>query len=276
MITKLFDSHCHFDFPAFDSDRFAVWQQALNRGVSGLFIPGVHRAQWGRAATTVQQLRELGEGEFLYGAGLHPWWVLEWLESVEACTLHDSLRQLSDQVRKAASSHYCCAIGEVGLDTMLPSHKAVDIDIQRAVVVTHLQIAHELSFPVILHCRKAHNELIQLLDEYPLKACGILHGFTGSAELAMEYWRRGFCIGVGGSITYPRANKTRAAIKSLPNEALVLETDAPDMPLCGKQGERNSPEYLPLVAAALAELRNQPIEMVADYCYQNTCRVFAV
>ena len=150
------------------------------------------------------------------------------------------------------------------------------LETQLIIVEEHIKVANKLGLPLILHCRKAHNALIQLLDKTPVLAGGILHGFTGSAQLAMEYWKRGLCIGVGGSITYPRANKTREAIKALPKEALVLETDAPDMPLSGRQGERNSPEFLPLIAKALAELRNEPIEVVAAYCYANTRRIFAL
>ena len=274
-MANLFDSHCHLDFPAFAADRTVVWQRASTKGISGLFIPGVEINQWHIAADVVAELRGLNQEPIFYGVGLHPWWFAEWLNAKSA-SLDSSLSEFSLQLQNAAQAEACRAIGETGLDLALPRDKTVALDTQLVIVKQHLNAANRLGLPLILHCRKAHNALLQLLDKTPVLAGGILHGFTGSAQLAVEYWRRGFCIGVGGSITYPRANKTREAIKALPNEALVLETDAPDMPLCGRQGERNSPEYLPLVAVALAELRNQPIEEVADYCYQNTCRVFAV
>ncbi|BCD98429.1 TatD family hydrolase [Marinagarivorans cellulosilyticus] len=274
-LNTFFDSHCHFDFSVFDTDRHEVWQNTISNGVKSIFIPGVNVDQWRKAANIVSKLQAQNSTQGFYGVGLHPWWFAEWLNAKSA-SLDSSLSEFSLQLQNAAQAEACRAIGETGLDLALPRDKTVALDTQLVIVKQHLNAANRLGLPLILHCRKAHNALLQLLDKAPVLAGGILHSFTGSAQLAVEYWRRGFCIGVGGSITYPRANKTREAIKALPNEALVLETDAPDMPLCGRQGERNSPEYLPLVAVALAELRNQPIEEVADYCYQNTCRVFAV
>ena len=274
-LNTFFDSHCHFDFSVFDADRQEVWQNTISNGVKSIFIPGVNVDQWRKAANIVSKLQAQNSTQGFYGVGLHPWWFAEWLNAKSA-SLDSSLSEFSLELQNAAQAEACRAIGETGLDLALPRDKTVALETQLVIVKQHLNVANKLGLPIILHCRKAHNALLQLLDKTPVLAGGILHGFTGSAQLAVEYWRRGFCIGVGGSITYPRANKTREAIKALPNEALVLETDAPDMPLCGWQGERNSPEYLPLVAVALAELRNQPIEEVADYCYQNTCRVFAV
>ena len=272
---KFFDSHCHFDFPAFDGDRAAVWRRASAKGVSGLFIPGVNVDQWQRAAEVACALRALNEGSIFYGVGLHPWWFDEWL-GAKSTALGVRLLEFKQQLHVAAQAQACCAIGETGLDLALPHNKTVALEVQLMIVVEHITVANDLGLPIILHCRKAHNELIKLLDKYPPQAGGVLHGFTGSAQLAMEYWRRGLCIGVGGSITYPRANKTCDAIKSLPREALVLETDAPDMPLSGRQGERNSPEYLPIIALALAALRNESVDDVAAYCYTNTRRVFAL
>ena len=91
---------------------------------------------------------------------------------------------------------------------------------------------------------------------------GVIHGFSGSEQQALEWIRLGFYIGVGGTITYPRAQKTRTTVARLPLEWVVLETDAPDMPLSGYQGQANSPLQLPLVAQALAQLRQQPLEFI--------------
>jgi len=104
----------------------------------------------------------------------------------------------------------------------------------------------------------------------------VIHGFTGSQQLAAEYWRMGFCLGIGGSITYSRASKTREAIRSMPVESLLLETDAPDMPLSGYQGENNSPLKLPLIAHALAELTGVSIEEVARVTTQNSRHLFGL
>ncbi|HWV15633.1 MAG TPA: TatD family hydrolase [Cellvibrio sp.] len=255
-----FDSHCHFDFPAFAEDRDTVWQACLAHGVKGLVIPGVEPGQWPLAA----QLCEKNESMF-YGAGIHPWWIERLPHIQEKGFIEDSLRQqLAD--RK------CVAIGECGLDAMI----ATPLSDQLSVFHCHLQLASQLRLPLIIHCRKAHNELLQQLKKFSLSATGVVHAFSGSSELAGSYWAMGFCLGIGGTITYARAEKTRAAVKHLPIEAIVLETDAPDMPLQGQQGQRNSPVNIPFIAQALAEIRGESVEYIARQTSANARRLFAL
>ena len=103
-----------------------------------------------------------------------------------------------------------------------------------------------------------------------------MHGFTGSLQMAQSYWRLGYRLGVGGSVTYDRARKTRLAVSQLPEEALLLETDAPDMPICGRQGKRNSPEWITEIAAAVAELRGLPLSEVAAITRHNFSQLYGV
>jgi TatD DNase family protein len=290
---EVFDSHCHFDSEAFDSDRTDLWQQAITAGVKHLLIPGIHPEQWAKARATATQL----DGCF-YAAGLHPWWFAKWLQpllteklqkedhkqkttdsSVFKVEFQTCLQELQEQLHAQAQDNKCLAIGETGLD-ILPGKKSrdateqIDLELQIKIVNTHINAANNCQKPIILHCRKAHNALVECLKNIPVIRGGVLHGFTGSVQLAQHYIDCGLKIGVGGSITYARANKTRQAIKALPKEALVLETDAPDMPLSGKQGQRNSPEYLPLIAKALAELRGETLAEVADYTNANCAELF--
>jgi TatD DNase family protein len=138
----------------------------------------------------------------------------------------------------------------------------------------HLQVARELSMPIIIHCRKAHNEMMKSLSGQNIKSGGVIHAFSGSIDLAKQYWALGFYLGVGGTITYERANKTRETVKQLPIEAMVLETDAPDMPLSGKQGQRNSPENIPEVARTLANIRGDSLQYIAQQTTENTKKLF--
>ncbi|WP_053979563.1 TatD family hydrolase [Marinagarivorans algicola] len=272
-MNHFFDSHCHFDFDHFDKDRSAVWQQAQALGLQGVLIPGVTPSQWPQAQLLSQQLQG-----GLYAIGLHPWWLNAYLSQSECdkndWAINDWAAHLVQCMAPFAKDQHCKAIGETGLDACMPPSKQVSLDKQQAMVSAHLRCANHFKMPVILHCRKAHNELLACLDQVKPVAGGVLHGFTGSTQLAQNYWRRGLRIGVGGSITYPRANKTRQAIQALPDEALVLETDAPDMPLSGKQGQRNSPEYVPQIAQALAALRGQALDCVAQYTLYNSRKLF--
>lgn len=242
MSGPLIDSHCHFDFDVFDADRDAVWARCRAAGLEGLLIPGTDPAQWRRAAG----LCENRPGWF-FAAGIHPWWPQtasgDWREAWA----------------RALSHPRCRAVGECGLDKLVE----YPLDAQIPLLETHLAEAAERDLPVILHCVKAHNELIRCLKRHRLPRGGVVHAFSGSAEQAHTYWSMGFRLGVGGVITYERARKTRRAVAEVPAEALVLETDAPDMPLAGRQGERNSPEYLPEIARELAALRGCPVEQIA-------------
>jgi TatD DNase family protein len=138
----------------------------------------------------------------------------------------------------------------------------------------HLQIAQETALPLIIHCHKAHNELIVDLKNFNFPAGGVIHAFSGSYEIAMTYWQMGFRLGIGGTITYERAHKTRQTVTRVPLEALLLETDAPDMPLNGNQGERNSPVNIVRIAQTLADLRGETLETIASQTTSNSQTLF--
>lgn len=256
---QFFDSHCHFDFAAFDNDRELIWRACNARGIAQLMIPGVAREQWPRAAAIAQQ-----HAHIYFAVGLHPWWLAQ--ENINAQALENIRGDLLQHVFQPK----CLAIGECGLDAAI----ATPLAVQQAVLDIHLQLAQHTSLPLIIHCRKAHSELLQQLKGYHLPAGGVIHAFSGSYELAARYWAMGFRVGVGGTITYARANKTRAAIKKLPLEALLLETDAPDMPLSGRQGERNSPIHIIEIAQMLAELRAEPLAKIATQTTHNSRTLF--
>lgn len=261
-----FDSHCHFDFEAFDSDRDKVWQRCKDAGVNQLLMPGVAPNQWTRAAKVAREYEGL-----CYAVGLHPWWLKD-VFNLDQLNSHQ-LEDMAEKLVSAAQETGCVAIGECGLDLI---HDADSQQAQERVLAMHLDVAQKLELPIVIHSVKAHNPLIRLLKEYPLEHGGVIHAFSGSLEMGQEYWELGFYLGIGGTVTYERAKKTRSAIEQMPLEALLLETDAPDMPLCGHQGERNSPERLPEIAHALAELRSQSVEEIASQTTANSRKLFGL
>lgn len=143
-------------------------------------------------------------------------------------------------------------------------------------MIWHLQLAIEFNKPVILHSVRAHHYLLPILKKYRPQRGGVIHAFSGSYETAKQYWDAGFYLGIGGTISYERAAKTRAAVQQMPLESLVLETDAPDMPLQGTQGQRNSPEKLLEIAHCLAALRAQSVEQIAQQTSANTWKLFGI
>lgn len=259
-----FDSHCHFDFAAFDSNRQAIWQRCHGLGVRQLLVPGVCSEQWNTALQIADQYHEI-----YFAAGIHPWWIEKIIQG-EWNAQH--IENSFDKLKLFLNHKKCVAIGECGLDAVI----ATKLSVQQQFLDVHLQIASELKLPVIIHCRKAHNELILALKKFNLPAGGVIHAFSGSIDLANTYWRLGFYLGIGGAITYERAHKTREAVRQLPIEALLLETDAPDMPLSGYQGQDNTPENLPLIAQVLADIRKEPVNYIAQQTTKNARTLFRI
>jgi TatD DNase family protein len=250
---EIFDTHCHLDVPEFSKDRDEVLDRARTAGVSRLVIPAIAEAGWEHLLDFCN--REKG----LYPAlGLHPIFTEEHRD--EHLTL---LRKRVEQERPVA-------IGEIGLDFFIP-----DPDRERQVELfeAQLAIAEEFAMPVLVHVRKAHDQVLQSLKKFTLPG-GIAHAFNGSMQQAEQYLERGFCFGFGGMLTYERSKKIRKLAAELPLESIVLETDAPDMSPAAHHGERNSPEYLPEVLAALSEVRGESHESLARQTTTNACRLF--
>jgi TatD DNase family protein len=261
---KLIDSHCHLDFQIFENDRAQVWQRCVAKGISQLIIPGVCKPQWQKLALLVD-----GQPHWHAAAGVHPWWVSKNCQEDEECI---NEVQLNSALAEHLQQYRCIAVGECGLDAAI----ATPLEKQITVFKTQLEVASDLQLPLILHVHRAHNEVLKLLKQYPLPRGGVVHAFSGSEQMAMDYWKMGFYLGVGGTITYSRAAKTRKTVTRMPLESLILESDAPDMPLSGRQGQRNSPENLPLIAAELAALRGISLQEIASATRKNTEILFAL
>lgn len=252
---KFTDTHCHLDFSAFEPDREAVLSQAYERGVHRLVIPGVQASQWSALSTFQHQQVALA-----WAAGLHPWFTAGHQD------LH--LTELAQTLREQTP----CAVGEIGLHQT--PHTTHEMPKQISLLEAQLDLARQFDLPVILHQVGAHNELIKALKRAAPVAGGVVHAFSGSAEMATEYGRFGLSVGLGGVITYPRAAKTRRAVSRLPLDSLVLETDGPDMPLCGFQGVRNVPAQIPSVFRSLCRLRTEPPAVLAEALEANATRLF--
>lgn len=253
---KFIDTHCHFDFPPFTGDEKNSIARAAEAGVEKLIVPAVD-------ANGFRHLLRLAEEHpALYIAlGLHPI-VIEQHQEKHLDALEAVLKQRPAKL---------VAIGEIGLDLYRDDPH---FDKQEWLLDTQLKLARDQDLPVILHSRRTHDKLALHLRRHDLPRCGVVHGFAGSLQQAQAFIKLGYCIGVGGTITYERASKTRNTIAQLPLSALLLETDAPDMPLHGYQGQPNRPERARLVWQALCELRDEAPETIAEALYANTQRLF--
>lgn len=239
----LIDTHCHLDAAEFDPDRDRVAAAARAAGVGAQVVPAVERANF----TAVLDCCRRYPGCFP-ALGIHPMYV-------DRAQLSDL-----DVLRAAVAREKPVAIGEIGLDFFVPDY---DLEAQEFYFVEQLKIARDAALPVLLHIRRAQDRILKHLRRIRLRG-GIAHAFNGSRQQAEAFVGLGFKLGFGGAMTYPRATRLRELAATLPLEAIVLETDAPDMAPAWIGRGRNSPEQLPQIARELAALRGISFESVAS------------
>ncbi|HDX8354709.1 TPA: TatD family hydrolase [Aeromonas dhakensis] len=252
---QLIDTHCHLDFPVFDSERAALLAECRQLGVGEYIIPAVGEENWGRVMTLAAEHDGIS-----YALGVHPWYVGGQTPAV--------LTRL--QQRLAERPRGLVAVGECGLD--LRSHVPQEGQIE--MFEAQIELAKEHELPLIVHSVRANDTVAKILRRLRPACGGVIHAFSGSLQQAEAFWQLGFRLGIGGVISFERANKTREAVRDMPLEALLLETDAPDMPLQGQQGAPNTPANLPIIAQLLADLRQQPLAHVASVLHESTLRTF--
>jgi len=249
------DSHCHLDFPCFAEDREALLQNLKKQKISKLIIPATQQKTW----LDIQRLCAAHDNLY-YALGIHP----HFLESFQ----EEDLQLLTHLLKKRDKR--CVAVGEIGLD----KYAQTDLQLQEDVFIKQLQIAKKFKLPIILHVVKQQSRVLAILKAQKFTQGGVYHAFSGSYEVALEFIKLGFKFGIGGVITYPNSTKTRQTISRLPIESLLLETDAPDMPVYQQQQAFNSPLNLLSIFDALSVLRNESKDCLATQIEKNTECIF--
>ena len=236
------DTHCHLDAAEFNADRDAEYARAVESGVTIQVIPAVSRDNFAAVAATCERYPGC-----LPAWGLHPMLI----------DVHQP-EHLAD-LRAQIEARRPVAIGEIGLDLFT---REFDYATQEYFYVEQLKLAQEFDLPVLLHCRRANDEILKHLRKIRVRG-GIAHAFNGSPQQADEFIKLGFKLGFGGAFTWPRANNLRRLAVDLPLESIVLETDSPDIPPVWVGHGRNAPSELPLIAKELATLRGVSLETIA-------------
>lgn len=264
------DTHCHLDAAEFDSDRDAVRAQARAQGVSHCVIPAVHRANWPLVAQLAQRHGDA------YALGIHPLYVPQAHEA--------DLLALDAALNVRQGDPRLVAVGEIGLDFFVPALcEPAMRERQWAFYTAQLKLAQKHRLPVILHVRRSADLMLKGLRQHPVVS-GIAHAFNGSAQQAQHFVDMGFVLGFGGALTYERALQLRRLAAQLSLHALVLETDAPDIPphwlyqtaeqrAQGQTQGRNSPAELPRIAQVLADVRGLAVSELAKASTHNAQRV---
>jgi TatD DNase family protein len=233
----LIDTHCHLDAVEFEADRDAVHAAALAAGIGQIVVPGVAVDGFARLKSVVARYPGCHAAY-----GIHPLYVMAAQESDLAT------------VRHWLESERPVAVGEIGLDGYVPDLDPVR---QTHFFVEQLKLAREFELPVILHVRRSIDPILKQLRRIRVSG-GIAHAFNGSRQQADEFIKLGFKLGFGGAMTYSGSTRIRALAAELPLDAIVLETDAPDIPPAWLDRGRNTPAQLSAIVDVLAQLRNLP------------------
>lgn len=258
-LPAIIDAHCHLDFPEFDTDRQQLLQDARDAGVTDIVIPGTQRRHW-------QRIFQLCQSEAMCHAcyGLHPYW--SHAHSDEDITVLD---QWLDQ-------YEAVALGECGLDfrqRLAPDETARKKQLHQ--FEQQLALARKHALPVVIHAVHSTQAVIEMLQSYP-GIGGMIHSYSGSLEQALILADMGLYISIGNLVTLPNAKKLRQLATQLDINTLLLETDAPDQPGAGRQGERNTPAHVADVLAEIAKLRNMPADELARCTSDNARKLFGL
>ena len=264
MSGPLFDAHCHLDFPVFASDREAVWQRAVANNVTRALIPAVRPDTWN---ATLQCALPHAR---LVALGVHP----QALVKVAPAALDRAIADLASTIN--AHRDRVAAVGECGLDASLDP-AVVSAARQREVFLAQVAVARALDLPLVLHVVRSHALAISLLQSVPLPSKpGMVHSYSGGPDLVRPWTELGFHLSFGGAITRPRARQPLDSARIVPEHRLLVETDAPDQMPTGvdRPDRRGEPGDLPVVVQALATLRGQSVEHLAQVTTTNACALF--
>ena len=256
-MTDWFDSHCHVDEEKFNEDRDTVLARMREHGITRFAVIGSDMETSRHAIAFAKQ----HPGAVAAG-GIHPHEAKGFRE--EDC----------EEIARWWKTGEIRAIGEIGLDYYYDFSPR---DVQKAVCIRQMELAYELGAPVAYHIRDAHGEMLEIMKSMKQKLTGgIIHCFSGSAEMAKEYLKLGYYISFAGPLTFKRAPKLQEAALLVPKDRLLIETDSPYMAPEPVRGRRNEPANVRYVGMKLAELRGETAEEVAAYTTENAMKIYGL
>lgn len=256
MKAMIFDSHAHYDAEQFEEDRHELLSSMEANGIGTIVNSG---ANWDSVTAVVELAQHY---PFMYAAvGLHP----------------DEIGDLNEErfayVKEQCKQEKVVAVGEIGLDYYWDNEPR---EKQKEWFIRQLELARELDLPVIIHSREAAADTLEIMKEHAVGLRGVIHCFSYSKELANEYLKMGFYIGIGGVVTFKNSKKLKEIVREIPLNRILLETDCPYLAPSPYRGKRNSSLYLPYVVQEIAELKGVTCEEVITQTEQNGKELFRI
>lgn len=253
----IFDSHAHYDDAQFDEDRMDVLSHLKDAGVER--VVNISNG-WDDLLKTLELIKEV---PFLYGTvGIHP------------CKISELNEDRMEQMKEFCSRDKIVAVGEIGLDYYWMSDPK---EVQKEWFIRQLRLAKEVNLPVVIHSRDASKDTFDIMkEEHAGTTGGVIHCYSGSLEMAREYVKMGYFLGIGGVVTFKNSKTLKKVAAEIPLEHIVIETDCPYLAPTPHRGKRNSSAYLPLVIAEIARLRDISLEEVERVTYENAKRLYGM
>lgn len=256
MHSKIFETHAHYDDERFDEDREQLLESFALNGIEYVINVSAN-------LKSVESSIALAERyDFMYtSVGVHP------------SDIHELTRDTFLWLQEQAKHKKVVAIGEIGLDYYWDKEKDVQL-LQKKWFIEQIKMANEKKLPLIIHSRDAANDTMQILKEYDARKKGVIHCYSYSPEMAKEYVKLGYYLGIGGVVTFKNAKKLKETVEQIPLDYLLLETDSPYMAPEPNRGKRNSSLYLPYVAEEIAKIKQIEVDEVIEQTKTNAKKLF--
>ena len=256
MKPMIFESHAHYDSEQFNEDRHELLMSMPVRGIGTIINSG---ANWNSVTEVVEMAAKYPH---VYAAvGMHP----------------DEVGDLNEErfefMKSQCQKDKVVAVGEIGLDYYWDNEAH---DVQKKWFIRQLDLARELDLPVIVHSREAAADTLEVMKEHAKGLRGVIHCFSYSKEMAQEYVKMGYYIGVGGVVTFKNAKKLKEVVETIPLERILLETDCPYLAPTPFRGKRNSSEYIPYIAEEIANIKGVSYEEVVAQTERNGKDLFRI
>lgn len=253
----IFDSHAHYDDTQFDEDRMDVLSHLKDAGVAK--VVNISNG-WDDLLKTLELIKQV---PFLYGTvGIHP------------CKVSELNDERMERMRDFCSGDKIVAVGEIGLDYYWMSDPK---EVQKEWFIRQLRLAKEVNLPVVIHSRDASQDTFDIMKaEHAGTTGGVIHCYSGSVEMAREYVKMGYFLGIGGVVTFKNSKTLKKVAAEIPLEHIVIETDCPYLAPTPYRGKRNSSAYLPMVVEEIARLRGISPEEVERVTYENAMRLYSI
>lgn len=252
----MIDSHCHINDDAYFDNAEAYIKDARKEGVTNFLVVGCDLKSSLRAVELAKKF------SCCYAAiGIHP-----------EDALHAGKNDL-EEIEKLVKSKGVVAIGEIGLDYYWEKDQN-NREMQRKYFISQIELANKYNLPISIHCREAYGEMFEILKTHKVNRGGVMHCYGGSKEMALEFIKLGFVIGIGGTSTFKNAKQVKEVVSAIPNNSFVLETDAPYLAPHPHRGEQNHSKYIPFILNQVALLRNQSNEEIEKQTNETFKRIF--